>query len=384
MKALLVYSYSSKNAGDMAITLGAIDLLTSKYNSIKMVSRYSEFDQNFKESKIEILKRNPNIQIIGSPFELDRNKGNLGILKNYLNGIGKLLFGNSFFNKVISDVDIVFFNGGNLLRCNSFSDFARLIALVTPLMVAKKLKKPVIILPHSTAETNLIGRIILKRVLNRSQKIYVREPKSLEKFQSIYPKANFILTTDLAFSINEKVRSKREKIVAITTRSQTMGDLASLDKERKTFILDKIEECIVFCLQNGFKVLLVSQTKKDISFTRLLANKFLDSDVEHIINLNTIQLIKTYSRCSLIIGMRLHSIILALWSGTPAIGFFSKEWGLKNPGLMEAYNQKYCFVEDPNLNLLNLIKEHDFNQTNEIEKHILKTKKLLNNELKSI
>lgn len=378
MKALLVYSYSSKNAGDMAITLGALDLLKSRYKHIKMISRYSEFDQNFNESKEEILKRNPNIQLIGSPFELDRSKGNLGVYKNYLTGLGRLLFGNSFFVQAITDVDMVFFNGGNLLRCNSFSDFARLVALMKPLKVAQKLKKPVIILPHSTAETNLLGKIILKGVLNKSHKIYVREPKSFKKFKSMYPKANFVLTTDLAFAINEKINNKREKIIALTTRSQTMGDLNSLSADKKGLIMDQLKDCIEYCLKNGYKVLLVSQTKKDIHFTKLIEKNFKNSNVEHIINLNTIELIKIYSKCSLIIGMRLHSIILALSTGTPAIGFFSKEWGLKNPGLMNAYNQKYCFLEDLNLSLLDILEDHDFTQTNEIEKNIkLKKKQLL-------
>lgn len=380
MKALLVYSYSSKNAGDMAITLGAIDLLSPKYNSIIMISRYSENDENFKESRIEILNRNPNIELIGSPFELNRNKGKLYILKNYFFGFIKLYTKQSFFVKVINDVDKVFFNGGNLLRCNSFSDLFRLIALMKPIKVAVKLKKPVIILSHSTAETNLLGRLILKSILNKIHKIYVREPKSLEKFKKMYPEANFVLTTDLAFAINEKVKANREKIVAITTRSHTMGDLGNFNVEKKNLIVSQLEECITFCLKNNLKVLLVSQTKKDISFTEMIANKYNSEHVQHIVSLETVQLITTYSKCSLIIGMRLHSIILALSTGTPAIGLFSKEWGLKNPGLMEAYNQKYCFIED-GTSILDLLKNHDFSQTKEVERQILLTKNQLLNKL---
>jgi len=52
---------------------------------------------------------------------------------------------------------------------------------------------------------------------------------------------------------------------------------------------------------------------------------------------NVFELMNIYSNCDVLVGMRLHSIILALKVGTPCIGLFHENWGLKNPGLMEGH-----------------------------------------------
>ena len=46
----------------------------------------------------------------------------------------------------------------------------------------------------------------------------------------------------------------------------------------------------------------------------------------------------------LLVGMRLHSLILALSKGIPCAGYFEKSWGLKNPGLLSMFGLPICFI----------------------------------------
>ena len=80
--------------------------------------------------------------------------------------------------------------------------------------------------------------------------------------------------------------------------------------------------------------------------------------------------------------MRLHSIILAMSTGTPAIGYFKKEWGLKNPGLLSSYGQKYVFLDDANNSLLEVLKSYDFEEIESVSSKITETKKILLKKLK--
>ena len=184
MKSLLIYSYSAKNAGDMAITVGALDHLTKIYKKCYSISRYSSKQENYKDSSKYLLERYSNLEMHPSPFHLDRTAGSINILKDYFIGFLKIcFFSNSIFSKQIEDVDHVYFNGGNLLRCNSISDLIRLFALLSPLKISIKKNKKIIILPHSTAETNLIGRFLMRKVLDKVNVIYAREELSYNKFK---------------------------------------------------------------------------------------------------------------------------------------------------------------------------------------------------------
>lgn len=351
-KALLIYSYSAKNAGDLAITLGALDLLSYNKNEISTISRYSANDEQYKASSAYVKKRYQDLKIYPSPFELNRNTSKVGVLKQYLIGFLKILGvkTNTEFKKLIQGFDKVYFNGGNLLRCNSVTDFIRLVALIYPLKFAIKSNIPVVILPQSTAKINFWGRKLLKPVLNAAEKVYCREELTYKIFKQYFPKAPLQLNTDMAFYINHGVSKTQQesKKIAITTRSQTIGDINELSASKKQQIKQALHDVTNNLLDLGHQVVFVVQTKKDMAFTHEIFSDFNNQNnkVEFFENYDPIELIKFYSTCDLLIGMRLHSIILALASGTPCVGYFDRSWGLKNPGILKAYNQKFTYLDE--------------------------------------
>ena len=94
-----------------------------------------------------------------------------------------------------------------------------------------KLKK-VIILPHSTSKTNILGKFVIRYFLKGVNILYAREELSYNFFRKLLPNINVKLNTDIAFAINNGIEEKRENMVAITTRSQTVGDIGELSVEK--------------------------------------------------------------------------------------------------------------------------------------------------------
>lgn len=358
-KVLLFYGYALKNSGDMAITEGAIDLLLSRGCDIKLIMRYNKSNWEYKES-VDYLKdrySNEKIGFYESPFSLDRNKGLINQVINYCDGFLKII-GLKKANELVHMIqwaDEVYFNGGNLLRCKSNIDYARLRALFYAVPYAIKYKKPYSILPNSCSTLNRIGRNYLEYVVKNAKFIFMREEESYFLFKKIFYKycSKIILSTDLAYFINtEKDPNSNFKInkstIAITLRAHGIGDIKELEAKEMERICCGVENLIQSLLENNHNVCIVVQTKKDKSISNLIHGRFQDyKKLSIMYERNPHVLRQYYSKVDLLIGMRLHSIILATSMGTPAVGYFMKEWGLKNPGLMKTLNLPfYDVVED--------------------------------------
>jgi polysaccharide pyruvyl transferase WcaK-like protein len=374
-KILLVYGYSAKNAGDLAITIGTLDVLSNLDNEITVVSRYSENDKQYVESKKYLEERYRYIRIKPSPFELDRRVSKLKLFRQYIAGFLKIvgLKRDCFFRNKMSDFDKLYFNGGNLLRCSSITDFIRLIALMYPLKIAVKLNIPIIILPQSTTKINWIGKRILGSIVNNTERIYCREKLTYNVLKKYFKKSIIYLNTDLAFFINHnyyKIKSKTKKI-AITTRSQIIGDIRDLPEIKKSYIKEQLIKLINKLLDQHCHVCFVVQTQADYLFTRNIYDLFASSsDVNFFESYDPLKLIEYYSTCDILIGMRLHSIILALSAGTTCIGYFDKSWGLKGPGILTDYKQDYAFIGEEE-KLLALVEKNLESDPCKNEKDIL-------------
>lgn len=388
----LIYGYSAKNAGDFAITLGALDMLLNTGVNVKLFSRYCEKDKDFWTAKTCIEKRYGNtIEIYESPFCLDRSDHFLKTLKNYINGAFTIwgIKKNLKFNSNLLHSDFLIFNGGNLFRCNSFIDYARLQALLYPLQKAINNNIPFIVFPQSASKLNLAGQKLLFPILEKAKCIFIREKESYEYLSRFIPSTTLYQTIDLAFFIN-KINltniTHKEKI-AITLRFHTVGDISYLNK----YSIDSIFKHMGYLVEyfkNKYEIIIIIQSNKDEIKSKEFAHRY---GLNYIKSNDIEELIAIYRNIKLLIGMRLHSIILALSVGTPCVGTFIKEWGLKNPGVMKYFNMPYKILDDGssiiNEELIDNIK-HLLNNFNSISQRILnqieieKTK--FTNELKSL
>jgi polysaccharide pyruvyl transferase WcaK-like protein len=360
----LIYGYGLKNAGDMAINIGAIDLLLGLGYEVKLFSRFNKGNIEFKKSKDYLEALYPNIEIFDSPFILKREEKFLKQLFFYIKGLFSIIGipKPKFFIEKLIDSDLVIFNGGNLFRSESIADYLRLLALMYPLKIARKHKKSYIIFPQSASKINLLGKLLLYKNLKNAIRVWTREDISYNYLNTLFKNINLRKGFDLAFFIRshenvyKEFKSKYKRLIeqknkikiAITLRTHTVGDLMEFNPARIKEILQKFERAIDYFLRKeSYEIYLFCQTKKDKKITNKLYTKFsLNKNIYYIEEYDPLIIKYFYGKCNLLIGMRLHSIILALSENTPAIGYFDKQWGYKNPGMMNKFKLPYKYIED--------------------------------------
>ncbi len=377
-KILVYYGYSQKNAGDMAICLGLLDMLEEiKDCQITLVSRYSKEDSYYIESKAFFEKYHPNIVLKPGYISFNRASGVLSKVKSYLSGFFVSTF--KCFNKRmrhdVDDADLVLFNGGNYLRCNSLTDKLRLRALFFPIKYAKKAGKPIICMPQSsTTAKNKRSLKALQKVCGYFDKIFVREPISYKYLldNNVCDEKRIVQSCDLAFfSIDRFKGSDNKSIdknnnVAINARITGIGDIGKISDEKINMIKECYESLIQKHQNKHFSF--VCQTDKDDAFMKELYECFINKGYKNISykkSNDAYELKRIYKDHGLLISMRLHASILALSVNTPVIGFTFDEWGFKNKGILNQFSSETFDSSEGVLNKVESFYNEKQNQSNE-------------------
>lgn len=367
--AALFYLYGQYNAGDAAIGLGALEFLTTLGYKINAVSRWPESSRDFIADRAYYNSKFGDVAISPGPFRFKRVRGFFAAVRQYSVALFSLAGVSESANvrSVILSSDLVVLNGGNLLRCESLRDFIRLTAFVYPVLLAKFYRKPYIIFPQSTSRINYFGKKLLGCVFEDARAIWVREKSSLEVFTQHFPKVVFRYAPDMAFNIepisegplllSEPGGRKSGAVVkvAVTLRDFGIGDIGPLPPIVRRRIVSTIGDVLRQLSGSEFLDLtLVVQCDVD----RAVTNEVFGT-VQELLSLgnfrvtildarDTYELLEFYKSQDLLLGMRLHSIVLALSVGTPCVGYFDHGWGLKNPGLLKAFDLPCFFVaNDP-------------------------------------
>lgn len=368
----LVYTYGLKNGGDMAINIGAIDILLEMGVKINAVSRYASGDREY-DKMLKYLNVNcPEVEVFECPFQLVRGVNKLENIRQHAYGFIKLvgIKNTNDFDSVIRKSDLVVFNGGNFLRFESLTDFVRLLALTYPLRKSLSYGVPYVIFPHSASNIGVLGKGLIHKYIKKAKKLWTREDISYDYLSKKFDRIPLSKSIDLAFFIRRKPVNIQavEKLfenelhgnkctkIAVTLRAQTVGDLREVSKEKYNKIITRIEKSLEsYLINSGYQVILIVQSIKDHKITKEVYGKLSKNKNLFLVEeYDPLKLKEIFNRCDVLLGMRLHSIILSLSVGTPAIGYFDKSWGFKNPGLMEKFELPYKFIDD---NIESLDKE---------------------------
>lgn len=355
-KAIVFYLYGTRNAGDMAICVGAIELLKSKGYHITMVSRFSEMEEEYQTSRDYIEEYYPDVKVYPGPFSFERNFSKVKKLKAYIKSyfIISGILPDKKIRQLIQESDVVFFNGGNLLRGSSMVDYLRLMALFYPINLAYKMRKPLYCLPQSTAKISSVGKILLGKYMKCFNEIFVRESISYKVLNEMFPKLPISLSTDLAFFCRDTQKAKDKfeknfklsdkKKIALVFRNTGIGDIGKINSEKENVLVEKIKSFM--CSNKQYDYYLVVQTNKDRDISMRVKNQLRNwRDLTIIESHDPLILRELYKHMECTITMRLHAGILSLSVLTPVYGLFSETWGLKNPGIMSDYEMPYCIVE---------------------------------------
>lgn len=386
-KALVFYLYGNRNAGDMAICMGTIEYLKEKGYDITMVSRFSEAEDEYLRSKEYVAEYYPDVKVYPGPFSFERDYSKMQKIiaygKSYLKVLG--IIPDERTKKLIKDANIIFFNGGNLLRASSMTDYLRLIGLFYPIGLAHKLGKPIYCLPQSTTKTSLFGKRLLRHYLKCFNTVYIREGASFDILKKNYPRIPFARATDMAFFCEDTELAAlnyfalkteiKEQTIAIVARNTRIGDLGELAQEKQNILKKKLLEFVKMHPDKHY--IIVVQTEKDRNFSIEIGQEIIkNADVQLIENHDPLVLREIYKNVDCLVTMRLHAGILALSARTPVFGLFSKEWGLKNPGIMRDYDMPFIMIEDGGEKIS--APENNKKNKTDISKHIIEFSKQIN------
>lgn len=378
MRVCLAYIYGPRNAGDMALNLGAIDLL-KQISGIEIIgiSRFAKEHDGYQSTVEYINKIYKNIEIVPFPINYDRNKGS-SILRIsafckgsmlYFPTIKHPLLTKTEVYKIIESSDWFVFNGGNLLFSRGFKDNLRLQGILYPIRLAEKLSKPIGLLPQSIPSlNNAWGQKIVYNAIKKSKFCMFRESSSAEKiFNKRQSEGKVFL--DLAFFIGKnndrkanelinKYNLAKGRFIPIILRVSSLGDQGTLSKIERNQTLELVKSIVKVIETNGLKTVFVVQTVQDKEFTSQCREDILSSGINAPIieEYDPLILRSIYKFAHSVISFRLHAAIFSLSVGTKTLGIYREIWGPKMPGIFKDLGLKdFCFNIEKNADLQNLV-----------------------------
>lgn len=350
---VLAHLYGNENAGDFAICCGALDFLLNYFDKVYAISRFKASDAVFISSSRVLNRRyGSRVEVIPGPFTLNRSS-KASTLISYAKGAISLAVCSLFLWKrnLVESCDFVFINGGNYLRCESLTDYIRLKPVLFFAKEAQKLDIDYCVLPQSMSGVDKRGKKELIASLKGSKKVFLRESVSYEMAKS-YSEFDSSLGIDLAYFMEDRDETGGFELpdgitnpVCFTFRNWKIGDIGQLEESKQKTIVAATLALVEKLFVNKQDVIFVVQTKKDLSFTQSIAQK-ASKKIPIIEEYDCLKLRGLYKSCQCLIGMRLHSIILASSVGTPVVGYFDQSWGYKNPGTLKDICMPYGFVDD--------------------------------------
>jgi colanic acid/amylovoran biosynthesis protein len=244
------------------------------------------------------------------------------------------------------NADLIVFVGGGYLR--SRKGFRQSLNIIMQIMLfkfagtfqAKKIVAPISVGPFAYSwQEKLIVEELKKQDL-----VALREEVSFKLLRS-YKLSNIILSSDHALMIKKLVKkdTKVMPIIGFTIREWLKGS-----KQNK-FMSDFANALAEFAKFSNAKILPIVQVdaalygENDAFITRKIMKMLNKSgietlDIKKIRNVE--EALKVYSNIDLLVGMRMHSNILAAVQGTPfiAVSYEHKTEGIAKQLVME----KYC------------------------------------------
>ncbi|EKK9988289.1 colanic acid biosynthesis pyruvyl transferase WcaK [Vibrio vulnificus] len=363
VKVLIVGNHTCANRGDGAILRGLLDSLEKNFAStldVTVMSRYPGASSYLLGRKIDqdpLVKNNYKEKFgrISSIIQFFSERWYPKILSNKIEG--KLLFEKlplpHHYEKFIEEVlkyDVIIQVGGSFF-VDLYGDkqFEHVL-----LSVYKD--KPILLLGHSLGPFERRSfRTIAQTVFPRVSEIVVREQLSVELYNGLFPekeqRQRLVLSNDTAWLVNtdnvskQKLASKYEldsknKYIAITVRDLHPFDkrLGVTQTDYENHFIDLINKLINL----GYHIIALSTCTgldgyaKDDRMVALRLKEGVNDKTKMTVimdELNDLEMGGVFANCDLTIGTRLHSTIISMRFGTPAIAIYYEH---KSEGIMKS------------------------------------------------
>lgn len=345
MKIIFVGFVDVMNLGDLII----VDTLekelfrnheVSKYNfkfkKVDTIPSYEEVDCTLKtrnrgSNLSEKLKTNFRSNLLIDYFLSKRNK--------------KRIYASPYiedFKKAIRVCDLVVIGGGNMIfdRTRFSESYYKVDSIID---IAKQYKKKVFVTSIGIGPFVTNKQIeYMKQTLQKADYVTVRDHKSYSYVIDL--KNKVYLSVDPVFVMGEnddtfKVRNNK-KVAAISVIDLRLNGCNSREYEE---YINKMRMLINSLIEKDYKIILYSTDFLDYTAVDYLAKGLsADSKIEYIHNED--ELLKIYSNCDLVIGTRMHSLIIAIAQNIPVIGL---SWQPKVKNMFKMVDlEEYCYDLD--------------------------------------
>ncbi len=232
------------------------------------------------------------------------------------------------FFRTLADADVVVAKGGSYLHSlGGLGEVIYLWRMLYPLRVAHAYRRKTILLGVSFGERySLLTKVMLRTALRSRVQIYAREPVSLAFARSELGivEEDLQLIPDLAFSTAAEISERPvgdELRIGVTVRCSRFPDAP------RSLALDGYKQALESVLEDMLRadprarVIFIPQVLEDIPLACDIAAALKRPDrVEALdADLSLEELLALYTGLDVLIGTRLHSIILAAVTGTPFV-----------------------------------------------------------------
>ena len=354
-KICVVGNFSGRNAGDAAILEGLLNDVHMLYPEAQFLiptintKFVRKAYRNYPIKAISLLPWNLSLKILGLP-----------------------IFTTALQSDLILITDAILFDRKLL---NPLHNYLFTMSLLVPL--ANRRGIPVVLYNGNLGPaTTSIGKKCLRKVIQHSRLIIVRDPESIRMMEKLaLPTQNVIQGADCALNVphvsedrlneiitNENLPLKSDRCVSINISSYLDSFVRGRSKgiDADAFItliaevMDRIVEelgvMIIFVITQPMDLGIAGQVLERVK-NRAKVSLISNKDYSH----NEIATI--LSRVEFHIGMRTHSLILATAACTPTVGIIATP---KNRGYMQSIQQDSQMIdfgdEFTSTNLFNLAK----------------------------
>jgi len=375
MRIPLTHMSSDCNKGDYAILSATVDALRDAAPGAVITAVSAELPHTALDLLADTrLTRALGCEIVGTPvpslraFDGARGRWVLSLIRAELLIWAKRVIGDRAlmlvsredreFFRTLADADVVVAKGGSYLHSRGgFGEVIYLWRMLYPLRIAHAYRRRTVLFGVSFGERySILTKTMIRTALRSRAQIYVREPLSLAFAQSELgiDGAHLHLIPDVAFlTVNETLkRPPGDNLrIGVTVRFSRFPDASpALALERYKQAL----QCVLGDLLQAHpraRIIFIPQVLEDIPLARDIAAGLECPDrVEAIdADLSLDELLALYAQLDVLIGTRLHSIILAAVTGIPFVHIVverSKSYGTLEMLGMEGAGVPYDGITD--------------------------------------
>lgn len=366
MKILVPNATGPTNIGDQAILTGLLNVLENTFNDFELVI-HSSTPEKYTNPKYKIKPHIYYWTVFENPGFLTRVTRMLQVLLAFgLRKLGiKKVFGNSVLKDLIQDyesADLIVFAGGGFIRSNpGFTQALNLFMILFQFSFAKQFKARKVVAPGSFGPfAHSWQERMSANVLRGFDAVTVREQISLDMLEKLGMN-NVILSADQALLIKKSDHGRppgSKFILGFTVREwrteeETQNNCEIIIQAIEDFSkpVDLVVRPIIQVSSIGFGDLDVLLTDQIIQALRGKGVNVMDTtvlkDLDHAI--------QVYNEIDLILGMRMHSNIIAATQEKPfvAIAYEHKTRGISQMLGLEKYCLDYSkFSADDLIKLL--------------------------------